>query len=315
MRVLITGAAGNLGGFLAQEMLKGDHKLRLMIHQRPLTYAINQSNVEVIKADLMQPTSLTEACREVDCIVHFAGVLFQPFPERFLPTTNITYVQNLLTAASQEKVGKFILVSFPHVEGESSPTAPATGLIDGQPSSIHAQTRLAAEKRVLKAGQATALQTVILRPGMIYGRGVLMIEAARRLMRWGLLPVWTRPTWIHLLALPDFNRAVIAAIEHPSLQGVVNLGDEYPLTLQHFLDLLARHWGFPKPLRLPSPMFYLAALLVELFASVFQTSAPITRDFIRIGMASYTADTSRMSADLLPQLQYPTIEQGLELLS
>jgi nucleoside-diphosphate-sugar epimerase len=201
------------------------------------------------------------------------------------------------------------------VEGESSPTAPATGLIDGQPSSIHAQTRLAAEKRVLKAGQATALQTVILRPGMIYGRGVLMIEAARRLMRWGLLPVWTRPTWIHLLALPDFNRAVIAAIEHPSLQGVVNLGDEYPLTLQHFLDLLARHWGFPKPLRLPSPMFYLAALLVELFASVFQTSAPITRDFIRIGMASYTADTSRMSADLLPQLQYPTIEQGLELLS
>ena len=142
-----------------------------------------------------------------------------------------------------------------------------------------------------------------------------MIEAARRLMRWGLLPVWPRPTWIHLLALPDFNRAVIAAIEHPRLHGVVNLGDEYPLTLQHFLDRLARHWGFPKPLRLPSSMFYLAALLVEGYASIFRTTAPITRDFIRIGMASYTADTSRMKAELLPELEYPMIEDGLGLLS
>jgi nucleoside-diphosphate-sugar epimerase len=315
MRVLITGAAGNLGGFLAQDMLKGDHNLRLMIHNQPITYPLNRSDVEVIQADLGDQASLTNICHTVDCIVHFAGVLFQPFPERFLPTTNVTYVENLLDAAIQEQVGKFILVSFPHVEGESFPTEPALGLLDGQPASIHARTRLAAEHRLIKASQHSALQPVVLRPGMIYGRGVLMIEAARRLMRWGLLPVWPRPTWIHLLALPDFNRAVIAAIEHPTLRGVVSLGDQHPLTLQHFLDRVARHWGYPRPMRLPSPLFYFTALLVELFASVFRTAAPITRDFIRIGMASYTADISRMKADLLPKLQYPTIEEGLELLS
>jgi hypothetical protein len=54
--------------------------------------------------------------------------------------------------------------------------------------------------------------------------------------------------------------------------------------------------------------------LVELFASLFNTSAPITRDFIRIGMAPYTADTSRMKKELLPTLDYPTIEDGLTLL-
>jgi nucleoside-diphosphate-sugar epimerase len=37
MRVLITGAAGNLGGFLAQSMLNGPHRLRLMIHNRPVS--------------------------------------------------------------------------------------------------------------------------------------------------------------------------------------------------------------------------------------------------------------------------------------
>lgn len=314
MRILITGAAGNLGGFLARSMLQGKHDLRLMVHKRPINYEIDRDNVEVVRADLGAPADLDSACRDVDCIVHFAGVLFQPWPESFLPVTNVAYVANLLNSAQKEAVGEIILVSFPHVEGESSPESPASGRIDGHPASIHAQTRLAAEKLVLKAGEKSSIRPIILRPGMIYGRGVLMIEAARRLMRWGLLPVWYKPTWIHLLALPDFLRAVETAIDHPSLEGVINLGDEQPITLQQFLDLCARRWAYPRPLRLPSVAFYLAATLVEIYASIFKTKAPITRDFIRIGMAPYTSDTSRMKEELLPILEYPTIKEGLNLL-
>ena len=314
MRVLITGAAGNLGGFLARKMLKGPHEIRLMIHQRLIEYEIDREGVQIVRANLAEPATLNTACRDVDCIVHLAGVLFQPWPERFLPTTNVDYVRNLIQAATSESVRKFILVSFPHVEGESHPHQLARGTMDGQPESIHAQTRLAAEKLLFQAGQDTALQPIVLRPGMIYGRGVLMIETARRLMRWGLLPVWPKPTWIHLLALPDFLRAVEAAIDHSKLTGVVNLGDEKPLTLQHFLDLSARHWGYPRPMRLPSPAFYLAATMVELYASLFGTSAAITRDFIRIGMVSYTVDTRTMKEELMPTLSFPTIEEGKTLL-
>lgn len=314
MRVLITGAAGNLGGYLAQAMMDGPHTLRLMIHQTPIAYPIGNADVEIVHADLGSPETLVTACREVDCIVHFAGVLFKPSPERFLPETNVDYVANLLNAAVEHGVHKFILISFPHVEGESTPDQPAQGNLQGSPASIHAQTRLAAERLVHTAGEMGKIQAISLRPGMIYRKGVLMIEFGRRLMRWGMLPVWRKPTWIHLLALPDFNRAVIAAITHPNLTGIVNLGDEKPLTLQTFLDLIARHWGYPRPPRLPSPAFYLAAAMVEAFAGIFGTAAPITRDFIRIGMASYTADISRMKEELIPELTYPTIEQGLTLL-
>jgi hypothetical protein len=44
------------------------------------------------------------------------------------------------------------------------------------------------------------------------------------------------------------------------------------------------------------------------------STAPITRDFIKIGMASYCADTKRMHEDLLAELQYPDLEHGLSLL-
>lgn len=315
MNVLITGAAGNLGSHLASRMLSGPHDLRLLIHHKPLPPDIaNSPRASVFRADLGRPETLLEVCRGVDCIVHFAGLLFAPNPERFLPRTNVEYVQNLVEAALRNDVKKFILISFPHVEGESGPERPATGRFDGNPSSVHARTRLAAEKYLFKSAEGTQLAPVALRPGMIYARGVLMIEAARWLLRRNLMAVWPKPTWIHLLALPDFLDCVVVAIEGAEICGVYNLGDDQPLTLQQFLDATATHWGFRKPWRFPEWSFYFAGWCCETFARLFGTPSPLTRDFIRIGMAPYVSDTSRMKAELLPRLAYPTLGEGLQLL-
>ncbi len=315
MKVLITGAAGNLGSRLAQFMLPGEHALNLLVHHSGLPFDPGDNpRVTVVRADLADPRTLAPACQGVDCIVHFAGVLFAPFPERFLPVTNVTYVQNLVGAALESGVKKFILVSFPHVEGESTPEHPASGRLDGAPESVHARTRLEAERYLFRQAQGTSLVPVALRPGMIYGRGVLMIEAGRWLMAHRLFGVWRQPTWIHLLALPDFLAATLAAIEGPQVKGIYNLGDDAPTTLQAFADTVADYWGYPRPWRAPRGLFPLAGGLTELAAWLLRQPAPLTRDFIKIGMASYVADTSRMKAELLPRLAYPNLQAGLELL-
>jgi len=285
------------------------------VHHRPLPEDLARApDVAVSRADLSVPATLTEACRGVDVIVHFAGRLFAPRPERFLPKTNLQYVQHLVAAAQEAGVRKFILISFPHVEGESTPTRPAAGLLDGRPTSVHARTRLAAERHLFGACGGTPMVPISLRTGMIYGRGVLMIEAGRWLLRRRLLAVWPEPTWIHLLALPDFLACVVAAIEGTHGGGIYNLGDDQPLTLQQFLDRLAAHWGYRRPWRLPRRSFYLVASAVEAFAAICRTAAPLTRDFIRIGMASYAMDTSRMKREFRPRLAYPTLTEGLVLL-
>jgi len=315
MKILITGAAGNLGTFLSRHLLGSPHKLNLLIHRRPLAFeADEQPNVRVFRADLGRPATLAEPCRGVDAVVHFAGVLFAPRPEKFLPKTNVLYVENLVAAALAAGVAKIILISFPHVEGDSTPENPAKGTLSGNPTSVHARTRLAAERHLFAACEGAATVPIALRPGMVYGRGVLMLEAARRLMRRRLMAVWRRPTWIHLLALPDFLRCVVAALEKPEASGIYNLGDDEPLTLQEFLDTLARHWGYAAPWRLPRWTFFAVAAAVEMYAAAFRTAAPLTRDFIRIGMASYYGDTARMKAELAAALAYPTLREGLPLL-
>jgi len=315
MRVLITGGAGNLGSRLARYLLGTNHQVRLLVHKtEPPSDLATSPSVTAYRADLTNPKTLSPACADADCIVHLAGVLFAPRPEEFLPRTNIGFVQNLLSAAQHSAVSKFILVSFPHVEGETTPEHPATNRLDSSTEVVHFRTRLGAERLLLEQCEGTPITPVILRTGIVYGPGVKLIEAAGRLLRYRLLAIWQKPTWIHLIALPDFLAAMVAAIEHESARGIYNVCDDKPLTIQEFLDQLAAHFGCRKPWRLPEWMFYAAGATCETAALLFKSAAPLTRDIVKAGMTSAVADNARMKSELVSRLAYPTLAEGIKLL-
>jgi nucleoside-diphosphate-sugar epimerase len=249
----------------------------------------------------------------VDVVVHFAGVLFAPRPARFLPITNVKWVENLLEAALRAKVGKVILASFPQVEGATSFDRPATGRLDAEPVSIHARTRLEAERLLVSRTVDTETAAVVLRFGVVYGRDVLLIEAARQLARRGLLGVWREPTILQLIAVPDYLHATEAAIRNPSAAGIYHVGDEEPLTIQEFLDGLCAEWGYRRPWRVPMWSVHLGAAACELFALGAGTKAPLTPDIVALGRVSHWGDTRRMRTDLLPRLICPTFAAGRRL--
>jgi hypothetical protein len=145
---------------------------------------------------------------------------------------------------------------------------------------------------------------------MVYGRGILMIEAARWLAQRRLLAVWREPTWIHLISTDDYLTATATAATKTGVEGIYHVGDEGPLTLQDFLDEACAVWGVRRPWRVPLWSIRLAAALSELTASVLHTRSPLTRDFIEIGRVSYWGQTDRARADLLPRLKYPTFREG-----
>ena len=315
MNILIVGASGNLGTLLTKRLLSTSHHLRLLAHKRPLPYDLPQgANSEIVHADLNDPTSLRTVCENIDCIVYLAGVLFRPHPEKFLQRTNTVYVQNIVDAALSAAARKFILISFPHVDENTTPDAPAKVILDAQPKSIHARTRLEAEKYLFQACAGRAMTPVVLRAGVIYGQGVKLIDAAHWLMRRRLMAIWRKPTWVHLLALADFLNIIHIVIEKENLSGIYNLCDDQPMLLQEFLDRLAAHWDYPKPLRLPESAFYAAAALCETFAAIFHTATPLNRDIVQMAMTSVVADTSRMKRDIVSVLIYPTLDQGLTII-
>ena len=153
-----------------------------------------------------------------------------------------------------------------------------------------------------------------LRLGMIYGRGILMVDAARWLARRRLLCVWRVPTLLQLLSTADFLRAAAAAIDKPGIHGIYHVGDEQPVTAQEFLDAACRVWGCPRPRRVPFWMIYAAAGACELGATIARTASPLTRDFVTLGRVPHWGDTRRAREELVPELLYPTLESGLSTL-
>jgi nucleoside-diphosphate-sugar epimerase len=314
--ILITGAAGNLGSRLAEHLLESPHRLRLMVHRTALPDRLaHAGNVEVARADLARPETLKSAVAGADVIVHFAGRLFAPRPERFLPETNTRWFSNLTDAALEAGVGRIVLISFPHTEGPTTPEAPANGRTDREPVSVHATTRRAQEVLLLERAASGRTTPVVLRLGTVYGKGILMVEAARWLARRRLLAVWRKPTWYHFLSTIDFLRAAEAAALKTGITGIYQVADEVPVTLQEFLDAACRVWKAPRPWRAPLWAIYGAAGLCELYALAFGTIAPLTRDFITIGRVPHVADTSRARRDLVSELVYPSLAKGITTLA
>lgn len=314
LRIAITGAAGNLGGLLAQGMSQMDVNLNLLIHKKaPSDNLKNGKNISIYPIDLAKKQSLHKALTDVDVIVHFAGVLFKANPEKFLPETNTRYFNNLLDIAVEKKVKRIILISFPHVEGECTPTHPARGVLTGTPKSAHARTRLEEEKLLFDYTEKYHFEAVSLRVGMVYGKGILMIDAAQWFARHYLLGIWKKPNYIHLISKNDFVDATIAACINPGVKGIYHIGDEGIQTLQQFLDDITVYKGNHKPWRMPLWMIMTAARTFEIFSKIFGTQSPLTVDFIKIGMVSYYGDTKRMRDELLPQLTYRTYKEGMEL--
>jgi nucleoside-diphosphate-sugar epimerase len=312
--VLITGAAGNLGRLLTRHILANgrDIHLILMQHCKKIPLDITgQQGVTVRKADLARPETLDECLEGADVIVHFAGVLFKADPETFLYETNLQFFRNLVAAAKKNHVKKVILISFPHVEGPTSRYKPATGKLDAHPVSVHAQTRLEEEKHLFQEMEIP----ISLRVGMVYGKGILMVDAAEWFAKRRLLGVWKAQTEIHLISKTDFCRAVVAAITNANASGIYHVGDEGTDTLQSFLDLACGIWECPKPWRMPLWLIYVAADMFEFISRRFGTISPLTRDFIDIGRVPYYGDTTRFRKELLPELKYADIHEGVEEMS
>jgi len=315
IKVLITGAAGNLGGLLAKHLKQNENiNLNLMFHKKDVAHELKDSKINVIRADLSKKETLYPALKNIDVIVHFAGILFKPNPEKFLPITNTEYFRNLVDVAIEQNVKRIILCSFPHVEGETFPDKPATGKLDGKPTSAHARTRLEEEKYMFLKAENNSFEAVSLRLGMVYGRGILMMDVAKLLAKYWLLGIWKKPTWVHFISTIDFLKAFENAIIKPNIKGIYHLGDDGVQTLQDYFEVACPQWKHKKPWHLPLGLIMTFAHCCEIYSSIFKTRSLLTRDFIKIGYVSYYGDTKRMKEDLLPELKYKTFKEGLETL-
>ena len=112
-RLLITGAAGNLGRMLRQRLRGALPVVRLSDREE---MAPAEAGEEVVRCDLADAAATKRLCEGVDAILHFgAKSLEAPWPE--ILSANIVATINLWEAARLTRVERIVFASSNHVIG------------------------------------------------------------------------------------------------------------------------------------------------------------------------------------------------------
>jgi UDP-glucose 4-epimerase len=171
---LVTGGAGFIGSHICERLVQDGHRVRVLDN----FFAGKESNlesfkadIEVIRGDIRDARTVSEAMRGVDIVFHEAALGSVPRSVADPVTThdvNITGTLNVLLAARDACVRRVVSASSSSVYGET-PTLPKHEGITPQPLSPYALSKLAGEHYISVFKQVYGFEAVALRYFNIFG--------------------------------------------------------------------------------------------------------------------------------------------------
>jgi nucleoside-diphosphate-sugar epimerase len=109
MNVLITGVTGFIGAHLAHELLKKkSYDLVGTFRDAEKALMYEKQGIEMRKADLLKPDSLKNITKDVDVVVHLAGLMRFHDSWDLLYNHNVKATQIIVADALQHSVQHFI---------------------------------------------------------------------------------------------------------------------------------------------------------------------------------------------------------------
>lgn len=171
MKVLVTGGTGFTGKALVRRLLDEGHKVVALDYKEGIkTRELQDWGAEVVIGSVVDK-AIVERCMEGVDVVHHLAAAFRELdvPSQYYYEVNVDGTRNVLEAALQQQVKKFIYCSTCGVHGNiDSPPGGEDAPI--QPADYYQQTKYEAEPVVMEYFKK-GLKTVILRPAAIYGPG------------------------------------------------------------------------------------------------------------------------------------------------
>ena len=170
---LVTGGAGFIGSHLAEELLRRGERVRVLdnFSSGKRANLSTHDRLEIVEGDIRSQDTVKRAMSGVDYVLHQAAL---PSVQRSVidPSAtnevNVSGTLNLLLAARDEKVRRFVFASSSAVYG-NSPTLPKHEDMAAKPLSPYAVSKLAGETYCLAFQNVYGLPTVALRYFNVFG--------------------------------------------------------------------------------------------------------------------------------------------------
>ncbi len=180
IRILVTGANGFVGQVLCQALNKNGYFVRAAVRSNEKIAQLPEGVEYCIVGEVSLDTKWSIALEGIDVVIHLTSRVHLMQDNSSDPLLeyrkiNTAGTERLARIAVQSGVSRFIFLSSVKVNGEYTGDDKAASFSEANtpnPQDDYAVSKWEAEQALTKIGKESGLETVILRPPLIYGPGV-----------------------------------------------------------------------------------------------------------------------------------------------
>ncbi len=253
-RVLVTGGSGFIGSHFVERLLELGARVRIPIHNR-LPH-LSDERIETVPADLTQLEACQRVSAGVDRVIHAAGGvgaagITSAEAQLASLTLNLTLSANMLLAANQQGVERFLLFSSSTGYPPFEHPVEETNFWDGDPHPAYfgyGWMRRYLERLGEQVQRTTPMQVAIVRPSAVYGErdnfapeGSHVVAALIRRAAEGENPfvVWGGPEVVRdFLYVRDLVEGSLLALEQHAKADAINIGYGQRVTVGELAELI-----------------------------------------------------------------------------
>jgi nucleoside-diphosphate-sugar epimerase len=303
-RAFVTGGSGFIGGALIERLRSEGRNVRALARSERAAGRVRERGAEPVSGDLDDRESLRAGAEGCDVAFHAAAKVEDWGDPADFERMNVRGTQNVIDACREAAVRRLV-----HVGTEAALMAgePLVDVDEGAPlrpdsPALYSSSKAKAEQLV-RAANGDGLETVVVRPRFVWGRGdATLLPALIEMVRAG------RFRWVgggrHLTATTHVDNTVeglwLAAQKAPA-GAVYFVTDGEPVVFRDFLTAMLGTQGVEIPDKsVPAPVARTAATMAETLWRRLKRpgNPPLTRFAVWVSSQECTIDISRAERDL-----------------
>ncbi len=275
--VLVTGATGFTGRALCRRLREMGCDVSAFVRASSETAELSSIGVTLKVVDITSPEDVMRSYTPCDRIFNIAAAFRTEHDnEDQFRKVNAGATDNLLKAAAEKGVGRFVHCSTVGVQGEIL-NPPADEDAPFNPGDIYQQTKLEGEQIACRAFKS-GLDGTVVRPVGIHGPGdTRFLKLFRPVSKRRFIMIGSGKSLYHMTYIDDLIDGFLLASEQDAARGeVFTIGGAVYTTLRELVDLIAEVLDVPPPrIRVPYWPVHVASMVCPVICKPFGIPPPI----------------------------------------